>query len=54
MLKHIQAEVEILPHLAAADRLLGFFICCRENAYVNGRLALAPKPAHFAVFQNAQ
>src|SRR5437879_8111378 len=30
--KHIQAEVKVLPQLAGADGLLRFFVGCRENA----------------------
>ena len=52
--KHIQAEVKVLPQLAGADGLLRFFVGCRENAYVNRCLTLAPQSAHFAIFQNAQ
>jgi len=47
-MKHIQAEVEILriwPLLTACSGSL--FVAARTRT-VNGCLALAPKPAHFA------
>src|SRR5712664_266309 len=52
--KHIQPEIKILPQMAAADGLLGFFVCRRKNAHVHRCFTLASKPPHFAVFQNAQ
>src|SRR5207237_6575102 len=52
--KNVQAEIEVLPQLAAADSLLGIFVGCRDDAYVYRSFGFASEAAHFAVFQDAK
>ena len=52
--KHVQAEIEILPKLAVRNSLLGIFIGGREHAHVHRRFGLAAQAPDLAVLEHAQ
>ncbi len=53
-MKHVQAKEKILAHLTLSHRALRVLVGSGQHSDVDGSFAFASKPAHFAIFQDAQ
>ena len=52
--KHVQAEIKILPKFALGHGLFGVFVGGREHAHVHRRFHFAAQAPHFVVLEHAQ